>query len=51
MLIECVYAPEVHLDYEPEFGGGKPEVVSSEVWCKRLEDIHDPYDSAQHVLQ
>ena len=49
-LIDLVYAPEVHLDYDPLLGG-KPEVVSSEEWAKKLEHIHDPYDSTQHVVQ
>lgn len=49
-LINLVYAPEVHLDYDPLLGGS-PEVVSSEVWAKKLEHIHDPYDSTQHVVQ
>ena len=49
-LINSVYTSEVHLDYDP-FLGGSPEVVSSEVWAKRLEHIHDPYDSTQHVVQ
>jgi len=49
-LINSIYAPEVHLDYDPLLGGS-PEVVSSEVWAKRLEKIHDPYDSTQHVVQ
>ena len=49
-LINSVYAPEVHLDYDPLLGGS-PEVVSSEVWAKKLEHIHDPYDSTQHVVQ
>lgn len=49
-LIDSVYAPEVHLDYD-QLLGGSPEVMSSEVWAKRLEHIHDPYDSTQHVVQ
>lgn len=49
-LIDSVYAPEVCIDYD-KLLGGKPEVISSETWAKRLEHIHDPYDSTQHVIQ
>jgi hypothetical protein len=50
ILIESVYAPEINLDYDPLLYG-KPEVISSEAWAKRLEKIHDPYDSIEHIIQ
>jgi hypothetical protein len=50
-LINSVYTPEVDLDYDKQLLGGSPEVILSEEWAKRLEHIHDPYDSTQHVVQ
>ena len=49
-IINSVYASEVYLDYDPLLGGS-PELISSEDWAKRLEQIHDPYDSTQHLIQ
>ncbi len=49
-LIDSVFAPEVQLDYDP-FLGGSPEVLSNEAWAKRLEHMHDEYESTQHIVQ
>lgn len=48
-LINDVYAPDVHLDYDPLLGG-KPETLPSLEWTKRLATIHEPYDTTQHVI-
>lgn len=51
MLIDQVYAPEIHLDYDTLLLGGKPEVITSKAWADRLEHMHDTYDTTQHTVQ
>lgn len=50
-LINQVYTPEITLNYDPLLLGGKPEKVPSETWAKRLEHMHDHYDTTQHIIQ
>lgn len=49
-LINEVYTPSIHLDYETVLGS-KAETVSSSEWTKRLAEIHEPFDSMQHIVQ
>jgi hypothetical protein len=49
-LIEDLYMPEVHLDYDPLLGG-EPRTASSTEWTERLAEIHAHYDSTQHIVQ
>lgn len=49
-LIHSVYAPEITLNYDARLGG-HPETVPSEQWAKRLEHMHDGYDTTQHIIQ
>ncbi|KAB8235184.1 uncharacterized protein BDW43DRAFT_271215 [Aspergillus alliaceus] len=48
--IQSVYTSEIHLDYDQRLGF-TPEVISSESWAQRLDQIHKPYDETQHIIQ
>ena len=48
--VNSVYTTEIYLDYE-QLLGFSAEVVSSETWAKRLNQIHKPYDETQHIIQ
>lgn len=48
--INSVYTTKIHLDYD-RLLGFSPEVISSETWAKRLDQIHEPYDETQHIIQ
>lgn len=48
--VNSVYTTEIHLDYD-RLLGFSPEVISSETWAKRLNQIHKPYDETQHIIQ
>ncbi|KAG9858932.1 hypothetical protein KCU98_g279, partial [Aureobasidium melanogenum] len=50
LLIDQVYTPEIHLDYDTLLLGGKPEIISSKAWADRLEHMHDAYDTTQHTV-
>ncbi|KAG9587540.1 hypothetical protein KCU77_g9047, partial [Aureobasidium melanogenum] len=50
LLIDQVYTPEIHLDYDNLLLGGKPEVITSKAWADRLEHMHDAYDTTQHTV-
>ena len=49
-IINSVYTPKIDLNYVSVLGGSQ-EILSTEEWAKKLEHIHSPYDSTQHVVQ
>lgn len=50
-LIEQVYAPEITLNYDTLLLGNGPETVPSHEWAKKLENLHDRFDTTQHIVQ
>lgn len=50
-LINLVYTSEFYLDYDQKLLSGQSEATSSVAWAKRLEHMHDPYDTTQHIIQ
>lgn len=50
-LINSVYTPEITLDYDPLLLPDFQKKISSEQWAKRLENMHDHYDTTQHIVQ
>lgn len=39
--VNSVYTTKIHLDYD-RLLGFSPEIISSETWAKRLNQIHEP---------
>jgi hypothetical protein len=49
-LIDQVYTPEILVYYDPHLLNFH-ERMPSEEWAKRLETMHDRYDTTQHIIQ
>ncbi|KAK7917765.1 hypothetical protein PG985_011373 [Apiospora marii] len=49
-LVKSVYAPEVTINYDATLLGRGAEDMSSREWARRLEHLHDRYDTTQHIV-
>ncbi|KAH8194548.1 hypothetical protein TruAng_011283 [Truncatella angustata] len=51
VLVNRVYTPEIILDYDTLLIGKGIENIASSEWAKRLETMHDHFDTTQHIVQ
>ncbi|KAK6839940.1 hypothetical protein PG987_005806 [Apiospora arundinis] len=49
-LVNAVYTPEVTINYDATLLGNGSEDMSSTEWAKRLEHLHDRFDTTQHIV-
>ncbi|KAK6856614.1 hypothetical protein PG995_006801 [Apiospora arundinis] len=49
-LVNFVYTPEVTINYDTSLLGNGSEDMSSTEWAKRLEHLHDRFDTTQHIV-
>ncbi|KAK8074102.1 hypothetical protein PG994_005001 [Apiospora phragmitis] len=50
-LVNSVYAPEVTINYDTSLLGKGAETMPNTEWAKRLEHLHDRFDTTQHIVQ
>jgi hypothetical protein len=51
VLVNRVYTTEIILDYDTLLIGKGIENIASSEWAKRLETMHDHFDTTQHIVQ
>ncbi|KAK8098809.1 SnoaL-like domain-containing protein [Apiospora kogelbergensis] len=50
-LVNSVYTPQVTINYDASLLGSGAEDMPSTEWAKRLEHLHDRFDTTQHIVQ